>query len=408
MESQNTRLLALLCLGVVVSGMIVTLIHVSGDPQPRRLAFIDDSANISAATTTPDPAAATRRATTTAPLKPRTVPVPLRSASFGFTGDFLLHSRVNSAARQNDGTYDYKPLLDPIAGFIESVDWAVCHMEVNLSADNQGLQPFPRFRVPGAIASDAATLGYDSCTTASNHTVDLGAAGALETLDVLESAGLHVTGTARTPKEARTRPHVEVNGISVAHLSYTYWFNGLLLPKDMPWLAAEIDQDRILADAAAAKAAGAEYVIVSLHWGEQYIHGLNKLQRDLAPVLAASPDIDLIIGHHAHVVQPIEKIGDTWVVYGLGNLLANYRQAPRRDELFVAAEIVETAPGSFETELTVVPLYVDFESLVVYPASKYSRPDGLSNGLNVALDSSWKRTFKVLDGWNGFEELVLE
>ena len=93
-----------------------------------------------------------------------------------------------------------------------------------------------------------------------------------ETLDVLDAAGLHATGTARSAAEAAERIRVEVNGIEIAHLAYTYWFNGLRLPGESPWLSAEIDESRILADAAAAKRAGAEYVIVSLHWGEQYVN----------------------------------------------------------------------------------------------------------------------------------------
>jgi len=95
----------------------------------------------------------------------------------------------------------------------------------------------------------------------------------------------------------------------------------------MPWLVNEIDAGTIAADAAAARAAGAEYVIVSLHWGTEYRTQPNSDQLTLAEALLASPDIDLLIGHHAHVVQPVDQIDGRFVVYGLGNFISNQSAA---------------------------------------------------------------------------------
>lgn len=390
--------------------------------------------------------ATTTTATTPGPrIEVHTLPtlpeVPVRrSFTMAFTGDFLLHNRVNAtaaahaaaaadAAAADDATaaaaaaagptstsvpatapaaYDYGPLLEPIRPWVERADWAVCHMEVNLSADGTRLSPFPMFRAPGEIAFDAAGLGYDACTTASNHVLDQGLDGVAETLGVLDAAGLRVTGSARTAQEAHDQIWFRIGGVRVAHLSYAYGFNGFRIPEEAPWTTKLIDEAAILRDAALARAAGAEYVVLSLHWGNQYLHRPSVQQADLGPRLLASPDIDLVIGHHAHVVQPIENIDGEWLVYGLGNLLANYTQAPRRDELLVEATVTEQPDGTFTTGMTAVPLVIDPTSLAVYPTHPSHRPADLPPGLAAELDASFGRVLAVLDDGSGWDHLEFE
>jgi poly-gamma-glutamate synthesis protein (capsule biosynthesis protein) len=329
-----------------------------------------------------------------------------------FTGDFLLHNRVTGFAAEHaadDPTrdYDYRPLLEPIRPWIEGADWAVCHMEVNLSADGTRLRPFPMFRSPGQIAFDARDLGYDSCSVASNHILDHGIAGVNETLGVLDDASLDSTGAARTAEEARDQIWFDIGGVLVAHLSYAYGFNGFLIPDDAPWLTNQIAAERILADATRAREAGAEVVILSLHWGEQYQIPPNSQQRELGLSLLSSPDIDLIIGHHAHVAQTIEHQDGEWLVYGLGNLLANYSQAVRRDELLVEVTFTEQADGGFDSELMAVPLYVEWGTLTVYPSSPGGRSAGAGPALDAELDASWERVLDTLRSGSGWEHLLL-
>lgn len=292
--------------------------------------------------------------------------------------------------------HDYRPLLEPIRPWVSGADWAVCHMEVSLSADGTRLSSYPLFRSPGQIAFDAKDLGYDSCTVASNHTLDQGVDGVTETLGVFDTAGLHATGAARSASEASAQRMIDIRGVKVAHLSYTYSFNGFQVPPEAPWTSNLIDEERILADAAEAKLE-AEYVVVSLHWGDEYLHRPSRQQRELGPRLLSSDAIDLIVGHHAHVVQPIEQLEGEWLVYGLGNLLSNYGEAVRRDELLVTASVTEQADGRFETELEVVPLYLDYATLTVYPTSPASRPTAIPADLVEQLHASWVRVLAVLD-----------
>jgi poly-gamma-glutamate synthesis protein (capsule biosynthesis protein) len=325
-----------------------------------------------------------------------------------FTGDLLLHHRVNSAAAahaegQPGRSYDYRPLLERVRPWVEGADWAVCHMELPLSADGTRLETYPSFRVPGQIAFDAADIGFDSCSVASNHTLDQGVSGVAETLEVLDDAGLAFTGAARSTREAADQIWLDVGGVRVAHLAYTYWFNGYELPADAPWTSNLIDEGEILDDAAAARADGAELVILSLHWGEEYYHQPNQQQQDLGPRLLASADVDLIIGHHAHVVQPIDRVGSEWLVYGLGNLLSNTTRTAGRDELLVEVTATEQPDGTFATELEVVPLYADPVSMEVFPSSPAPSQD---HPVGDALATSWARVTGVLEtgsGWGRYQ-----
>lgn len=371
-------------------------------PSTAATAGVEAEANT---TTTTAPSTTTTAAPTTTTTAPR-------EFTMAFTGDVLIHKRVwelaGSHAAGTGRLYDFGPMLEPLRPFVEGVDWAVCHLEVPLSPDGTGLSSYPSFRAPGDVASDLRDVGYDACSTASNHSLDAGPEGLVETLDVLEAAGVRWTGTARTEQERWDSRWYQVGGARVAHLSYSYGFNGLRPPQDAPWMVGTIDEEQVLADAARARAEGAELVILSLHWGEEYVHEPNEQQRELGRRLLASPDVDLIIGHHAHVVQPIEHIDGEWLVYGLGNLLHNMTQPVRRDQLLVQVQVVDDPAGSLQIDqVSVVPLFVDQATLEVLPAGPALRPADVGPGLAAELDASWERTLAVLQQGSGWPELAV-
>lgn len=347
------------------------------------------------------------------PTATHTVSPPLRSITMAFTGDFLPHTKVyrtagELAADTPGRDHDFRPYLEPIRPLVESADWAVCHMEVNLSADGTRLSSYPVFRAPGQLAFDAAEIGYDSCSLASNHILDKGIDGVAETISVFDDADLAYTGAARSAEEAESQIWLDVNGVKVAHLSYAYGFNGFQIPAEVPWTSNLIDETNILARAEQARSDGADFVILSLHWGEEYRHQPSAYQRDLGPRLLASPDVDLIVGHHAHVVQPVDRLDGEWLIYGLGNLLSGQGQLPRRDELLVEVTIDEQPDGSFAAgDLTVAPLYLDARTLTVHPSNPTTRPLDIEPGLAAELDASWSRVNAVLETGTGFDTLKL-
>ncbi|MET8088209.1 CapA family protein [Micromonospora sp. NPDC005237] len=257
---------------------------------------------------------------TSAPAGPRQITI-------AGSGDILVHpptwqqGRADAQKAGRDG-YDFDPMFADIRPVISAADLAICHLEAPMGPGSP--QDFPRFRAPTDMAATIKTAGYDACSTSSNHALDQGEQGVYDNLDALDAAGLRHTGTFRNPAE-RVRPTIyEINGIKVGHLSYAMHFNGLKPPPGKEWLANRIDIAAIRAAAAASRKAGADIIVLSAHWGEELVHEPSGDQLHWARQLIRDPNIDLIIGHHAHVVQPFEKVGDKWIAYGVGNTLARH------------------------------------------------------------------------------------
>ncbi|MGX1953900.1 CapA family protein [Streptomyces sp. CB02115] len=264
-------------------------------------------------------------------------------------GDVLPHSSVidRAAADAGGAGYDFAPMLAGVAPVVSGADLAFCHMETVYGEEGGPYTGYPSFKSPPEVAAALRTTGFDSCSTASNHTLDDGADGVRRTLDALDGAGIRHAGSARTAAEA-ARPTILPAGpgkgaAKVAHLAYTYGTNDIPLPADRPWTVNLTDEDRIIEEARAARRAGADVVVLSAHWGTEWQDEPDATQLELARRLTASadggrPDIDLIIGTHAHVPQAYEKVNGTWVVYGMGDQIAgamiNYEgvQDPRGNQ----------------------------------------------------------------------------
>ncbi|MET7410819.1 CapA family protein [Streptomyces rubiginosohelvolus] len=264
-------------------------------------------------------------------------------------GDVLPHSSVidQAAADAGGAGYDFAPMLAGVAPVVSGADLAFCHMETVYGKEGGPYTGYPSFKSPPEIATALRTTGFDSCSTASNHTLDDGAEGVRRTLDALDEAGVRHAGSARTAAEA-ARPTILPAGpgkgaAKVAHLAYTYGTNDIPLPAGRPWTVNVTDERKIVEEARAARRAGADVVVLSTHWGTEWQDEPDAQQRELAERLTAStdrgrPDIDLIIGTHAHVPQAYEKVNGTWVVYGMGDQIAgamiNYEgaQDPRGNQ----------------------------------------------------------------------------
>ena len=194
----------------------------------------------------------------------------------------------------------------------------------------------------------------------------------------LADAGLAASGAAANPTE--TGPAwFNPGGVSVAHLSYTDTMNTASLPVDPPWLVAHLEIGRILADADNAVADGAEFVVVSLHFGEpQYQIGLTTNQISIAEQLLDAPEVDLVIGHGSHVLQPVVRRSGKYAVLGLGNFLANQPGDERRrctecppgtqDGMVAWFGIAEHPDGSFTViDAGYVPTWVDRRTYEIIP-----------------------------------------
>jgi len=329
-------LTALLVLGITAAGITLW--------QPQTLSY-------------PGPAPTTPAPPTTPSATPSTPPPPPPDAVFTIltAGDVLPHTTVlRTAAEDGEDGYDFAPMLAATEEWTQGADLAICNMEVPLAPPGSAPSGYPVFGAPAELAQNLRDLGWDGCTTATNHTLDRGMAGAKHTLDVFDEVGLGHTGSARSAAEAGTAQwyelHREGQRIRVANIAATYGTNGIPLPE--PWVVELIDADRLIEQATRARQAGADLVIASIHCCSEYRGQPDPLQVELAQRLADSGMVDLYIGHHAHVPQPIEELtggpgGEgMWVIYGLGNFISN------QDEHCC---VPQTATGLMATATVVKP-----------------------------------------------------
>ena len=335
----------------------------------------------------------------------RAEPQPAVTIIFG--GDVLIHTPLwNQAARNARRAtgrtgYDFRPMFDDIRGILSRADLAVCHLETPIAPPGEPLSTFPLFGVPREVIPALADAGFDRCSTASNHTLDHGVRGIDATVGTLLAHGISQTGMARRPDEIRPTV-IEVNGLRIAHLSYTFSYNGLKTPVGEPWRSALIDPRRIIRDAKTARLMGAQTVFVSLHWGTEKRSEANSYQLDVAERLTRSRAIDLIIGHHAHVVQPIANVNGTWVAYGLSNLISNLPTDERwpinsQDGVLVEVTISRTSAGVVVSRPRAYATWVDKDAgFVVRLAADAARSNTLPERTSGDARKSLARTAAIV------------
>jgi poly-gamma-glutamate capsule biosynthesis protein CapA/YwtB (metallophosphatase superfamily) len=330
------------------------------------------------------------------------------AAGRGFTlvasGDVLTHGPVlrqaSAYGRRVGQPYDFRPMFADIRPIVAGADLALSHLEVPLSRTGQDISSWPAFNAPPQLAAALRWAGYDACSTASNHSMDQGPQGVAATLDVMDAAGLRHVGMARNAHQANASTIVDARGLRVGLLSYTYGLNSGRLPPDRPWLVKTIDPHRILNDARAARAAGARFVVVLLHWGQEYQSTPTPSQRELAKRLLSAPEVDLILGHHAHVVQPIERVGSKWVAYGMGNSLSNQTPAccaaGSQDGVLVKVTVGERAGRLPVRAVRFVPTWAEHPSFRIRPVLTALADRSLPAATRRALQAARDRTTRAV------------
>ena len=264
------------------------------------------------------------------------LPDSLQSLKLIFIGDIMQHGdQIRSAFDPASGLFDYEPCFRYIRPILEQADLAIGNLELTLN-DKNYYSGFPRFRSPDALAGYLKQAGFDVLVTSNNHSNDNDRHGVVHTLDVLDSLGIVHTGTFRDTAEWENNyPLImeKSNGqtnFKLALLNYTYATNGI--PTKKPSVVNEIVESQILKDIEKAKRSNPDMIIAFMHWGGEYQLNEAKSQRDLARLLWDN-GVDLVIGAHPHVIQPIKT--DTLynadssasrpvlAAYSLGNFISN-------------------------------------------------------------------------------------
>ena len=262
-----------------------------------------------------------------------------------FVGDAMQHqAQLDQALIEGDGVrYDYSDCFSLIAPQVTEADYAVVNLEVPLGGGPR-YSGYPCFSAPDSYAEALRDAGFDLFLTANNHCLDSGDRAARRTLTALDSLGIEHTGTFH---DAASREQLvpfikDLHGIRFAFLNYTYGTNGIE-PRDGMEVAL-IDRGRIAREISQAREAGAEIVVVAVHWGVEYVLLENANQRSLAQFLI-DQGVDLIIGSHPHVIQPMKVVRnekedkDVLVVYSLGNFISNMKTSDTRGGALVNVRV---------------------------------------------------------------------
>ena len=280
---------------------------------------------------------------TTVPTEPEPEKV-VATATISAQGDLLMHSPVFATCKQADGTYDFSSIFRYTNDLLATMDYAVANLETTFGGPDHPHIPNNSFCCPDELAADAAAAGCDMLLTANNHSGDTTGEGVIRTLEVTRAAGLETLGS-QMPGENRYSI-VEVNGIRIGMVAYTWAFketetgfslNGLPVITDEGQMNYfhNNNREKLYTQAeeimAAMKAEGAEATVMYIHWGNEYEIKENQIQRDIAQKLC-DIGFDVIVGGHAHVVQPMALLESTVnpehktvCIYSLGNAVSNQR-----------------------------------------------------------------------------------
>ena len=265
-----------------------------------------------------------------------------QTVNLTFVGDAMQHAPQITAALQADGTYDYSPCFEYVKQDIAWADLAVVNLECPLGG--KPYTGYPCFSAPDSYARQLRDVGFDLFLTANNHCLDRRDKGLVRTCQALDSLGIPHIGTYTDQQERDRRiPYiVNVKGMKIAFLDYTYGTNGIPIQGNV--IVDFIDQQLIADDIALARQRGAHAICVNLHWGIEYQLKPVASQRTLAEWLV-SQGVDLIIGGHPHVVEPMEVRHseefdkDVLLVYSMGNFISNQSDIDTRGGAMVKVSL---------------------------------------------------------------------
>lgn len=263
-------------------------------------------------------------------------------ATIVFAGDAMQHQKQLDVARTPSGSYDYSGCFGDIRDWVSEADYAVVNLETPLGDTN--FTGFPCFNAPVSYAEALKDAGFDMMLTANNHTLDRRDAGLRRTIQLLDSLDVDHIGTyVDAAARENALPFIKnIKGFKVGFLNYTYGTNGIPVQGDV--VVDLIDRDLITKDIAATREAGAELVVVAVHWGVEYVLLPPSAVKSLADFLCKQ-DVDMVIGGHPHVIQPMEVRDNpttgrpVLLVYSMGNLISNMMTRDTRGGAMVKAVI---------------------------------------------------------------------
>ena len=266
-------------------------------------------------------------------------------------GDIMCHNTQYNDAFV-DGVYDFNYVFDDIREKLSVADYTVGNLETTFAGAERGYSSYPEFNTPEELGIALKNAGIDLVSTANNHSLDSRYSGVESTIDFLDEFGIKHTGTYKSQEEQDTPTIVDIKGLKVAFLSFTYGTNGIPVADGREYCINLIDDDFIIDRLNLTKAQNPDIICVFMHWGEEYETTPNREQYHLEELLFEN-GVDVILGSHPHVLQRMEKVDlstetetkEGFVIYSLGNFVSGQVKENTKDSIILDLTITKKGTG---------------------------------------------------------------
>ena len=283
-------------------------------------------------------------------------------------GDIMCHNtQYFDAYNKENNTYDFSYVFEDISFYTKTADIAIGSLETTFAGEEQGYSSYPTFNTPDNLAYELKDIGLDVLSTAGNHALDKGFDGLARTIDVLNDADISHLGTYKTQEEQNQVLFKYVKGIKIAFINYTYGTNGIQIPKGKDFCVNLIDKDLIKKHIDLAKEGNVDIIVACMHWGTEYQTTPNSTQTELTDFLFQN-DVDIVLGTHPHVLQPMEKrtvtledgtTKDGFIIYSLGNFIADQNAKNTRSSVILNLTITKHTDNTLTIDKAdYVPIYM--------------------------------------------------
>lgn len=249
-------------------------------------------------------------------------------------GDALIHESIYLDAKTSN-TYDFKKMFVNIKPIIKQYDLAFYNQETILGGAQIGLSTYPSFNSPYEVGDAFIDMGFNMVSLANNHTLDRGSKAIINSRAYWNKQDVMVNGSATSSQERDAIKVIEKNGIRYTLLAYTTLTNGIKSPND--YYVNIYSEERVKRDIELIKEK-TDFIFVSMHWGIEYSPDVSLEQKKIANYLSQL-GVDIVIGHHPHVIEPIEYIDNTLVIYSLGNFISSQTGVERLSGAMVSVEL---------------------------------------------------------------------
>ena len=350
------------------------------------------------------------------------------SLSLTAVGDVMVHTpQLKAQYDTSTNTYSFDNNFQHIKSYIENSDLSIANLETTLAGESVGYSSYPTFNTPDALAVALKNSGFDIISTINNHSFDKGTLGFERTISTLKNLGFETVGT-RSNVDDDDYIIKDINGIKLGITSYSYgdikgsdkYLNGIKISDECKdkaniFSSTDIESAFDTINNTLYNLSNTDIQIVILHWGDEYQRTPNNFQKELAQKLSDA-GVDIIIGSHPHVVQPVEMIkssngkNDTLVVYSLGNLISNQRQeilgtSYTEDGLMITIDITKDSieKDAYVSNVTCIPTWVNkytSGSKLVYEIVPLEDKTSLNNIENLPyskLEQSYENTSSLID-----------